>query len=142
MDAEAQPGAGIPTIQHVALRLAPSDLERAVRLWRLLGFEEVDPPVSLRGRSTWFEAGPSGARTQIHLLIDKAGRGGPERGLAGHVAVVVPRFEAALTALRRAGFAVEPRKPHWGSPRAFLEHPGGHTVELMQAPPAAAAEAG
>ena len=54
----------------------------------------------------------------------------------GHLAVVATDFEATVERLRAHGFEVEPRRPHWGAPRALVVAPGGHRVELMQAPPA------
>jgi SAM-dependent methyltransferase len=37
--------------------------------------------------------------------------------------------------LRGAGFEVEDTRQLWGADRAFAIAPGGHRVELMQAPP-------
>ena len=56
----------------------------------------------------------------------------------GHLAVVVPDFEATLERLRERGFEVEPGREHWGVPRARVIAPGGHRVELMAAPPSPA----
>lgn len=127
-------------IQHVALEIEPGQAERATEFWRLAGFEEVRPPAGLSERAIWMEAGPATARTQIHLLFaDPAeaastGRSG-RRSSANHVAIIPPDFDTAVAALRQAGVPVEDRRPHWGAARAFAEHPGGHTVELMAAPP-------
>jgi hypothetical protein len=44
-------------------------------------------------------------------------------------------FERAVERLRADGFAVPPGREHWGAPRAKAIAPGGHTVELMAAPP-------
>ena len=59
----------------------------------------------------------------------------PERG---HLALVVPDFEAALERLRGGGFETRPGREHWGAPRAHAIAPGGHRVELMSAPPSPA----
>lgn len=136
MDADPDPAAARATVQHVALEVSASDLNRARQLWRLVGFEEVDPPVSLRGRTVWLESGPTGARTQIHLLDPEADSRSAARGFGGHVAVVAYDFEKTVRDLKSAGFTVEGRSRHWGAARAFVSHPGGHTVELMAAPPA------
>ena len=55
---------------------------------------------------------------------------------SGHLAVAVPDFEATVARLRERGFELEPKRPHWGQPRALAIAPGGHRVELMAAPPA------
>jgi catechol 2,3-dioxygenase-like lactoylglutathione lyase family enzyme len=113
-------------VQHVALPTLRSDVDAEVAFWALLGFSRVEPPESLRERSTWVQA-PGG--TQIHLLYVS------EPAHAGHVAVVAPMFEETTASLRAAGFTVEPRTPHWGSPRSYVHTPGGHLVEVMATPP-------
>jgi catechol 2,3-dioxygenase-like lactoylglutathione lyase family enzyme len=114
-------------IQHVALETRRDDGEAASAFWRLLGFEEVEPPETLRERAAWLER----KGTQIHLLWKDEPAAPPE----GHVAVVVDDYEATVERLRDAGHEVEPRTQHWGVPRAFARSPGGHRVELMAAPP-------
>jgi catechol 2,3-dioxygenase-like lactoylglutathione lyase family enzyme len=114
-------------IQHVALETRREDGAAAEAFWRLLGFEPVDPPESLRERAAWLER----RDTQIHLLWHDQPTAPPE----GHAAVVVDEYEAAIERLRAAGHPVEPRTEHWGAPRAFVRSPGGHRVEVMAAPP-------
>jgi catechol 2,3-dioxygenase-like lactoylglutathione lyase family enzyme len=114
-------------IQHVALETRREDGAAAEAFWRLLGFEPVDPPESLRERAAWLER----RNTQIHLLWHDEPSAPPE----GHTAVVIDDYEATLDRLRAAGHAVEPRAEHWGAPRAFVDAPGGHRVEVMAAPP-------
>jgi catechol 2,3-dioxygenase-like lactoylglutathione lyase family enzyme len=114
-------------IQHVALETARADAEPAEGFWRLLGFEPVDPPASLRERAAWLQRGP----TQIHLLWAEHPTAPPE----GHVALVADDYEATLARLEEAGHPVDRRQEHWGAPRAFVRAPGGHRVELMAAPP-------
>jgi len=70
--------------------------------------------------------------TQIHLLYADE----PVIPAEGHVAVVVGDYEATLGALGETGFQPQPRREHWGSPRAFVRSPSGHRVELMAAAPA------
>lgn len=130
-------------IQHVALLIDTADAERACEFWHLVGFERVEPPPTLSERAIWMQAGSAHAPTQIHLLFKEPEAptegSGVESGdippFGGHVAVIAPAFEATVSALLQAGFPVEMRRPHWGADRAFAEHPGGHTVELMAAPP-------
>jgi hypothetical protein len=49
--------------------------------------------------------------------------------------VRVADHDAAVAALREAGFEVEAREPHWGVPRSYATSPGGHTVELFDTGP-------
>jgi len=113
-------------LQHVALEVADPDPE--VAFWALLGFRRVDPPAGLRDRAVWVQRGEQ----QIHLLLT----GEPVVPPQGHVAVVARDHAATLAALRAAGHRVEDRIPHWGAARAFATSPGGHRVEVMEAPPA------
>ena len=115
-------------LQHVALELDLADRGAAEEFWRLLGFDVVDPPPSLRERAAWLQRGS----TQIHLLFSDDPVAPPQ----GHAAVVVEDYDATLAALRSAGYEPDPREQHWGAPRAFVQAPGGHRVELMAAPPA------
>jgi catechol 2,3-dioxygenase-like lactoylglutathione lyase family enzyme len=115
-------------IQHVAIEVREADVAACVRFWALLGFEPVEAPPTLADRSTWVQAGA----TQIHLLYADEPVVAPE----GHVAVVAGDFAATLDALRAAGFAPQPRSEHWGSPRAFVQCPAGHRVEVMAFAPA------
>ncbi len=114
-------------LQHVALELDPAERASAEELWTLLGFELVDPPPSLRERSSWLQRGS----TQIHLLFSDDPVAPPQ----GHAAVVAEDYERTLEALRAAGYEVEDRAEHWGVPRAFVHGPGAHRVEVMSAPP-------
>ena len=114
-------------IQHVTLETRRADAEAARRFWGLLGFEPVEPPESLKEVAAWLQGG----LTQIHLLWHDDPTVAPD----GHVAVVLDDYDATLERLRAEGHEVEPRRQHWGVPRAFLTAPGGHRVEVMAAPP-------
>jgi hypothetical protein len=116
-------------LQHVALETARSDGSAAEAFWRLLGFQAVDPPPSLRERASWLQRGD----TQIHLLWTDDPVAPPQ----GHAAVVVDDYEGTLQRLREAGHDVEPRTAHWGASRSFVRAPGGHRVEVMAARPGA-----
>ncbi|HEX7244224.1 MAG TPA: VOC family protein [Solirubrobacterales bacterium] len=113
-------------LQHVGVEVAPGEIERSVELWRLLGFERVEPPPTLR-EYVWLEHDG----TQVHLMpIDS-----PTVPPRGHTAVVVADFDGVFAALREADFEVERRREHWGALRAVVIAPGGHRVELMARPP-------
>jgi catechol 2,3-dioxygenase-like lactoylglutathione lyase family enzyme len=114
-------------IHHVALPTRLQDVEAEVAFWALLGFSVVQPPPSLRERTTWVQAADG---TQIHLLH------ADEAQTAGHLAIVAPAFDTTLAVLSAAGHPSEPRTPHWGAPRAYVHSPSGHLVELMAVPPA------
>jgi catechol 2,3-dioxygenase-like lactoylglutathione lyase family enzyme len=114
-------------IHHVGIEIRPADVPRAVELFELLGFKQVEPPSSL-AQYTWLER----AGTQVHLMPEEE----PTVPPRGHFAVVAPDFEVTLAQLGEAGFEVERRREHWGAPRAVVIAPGGHRVELMASPPA------
>lgn len=113
-------------LHHVGIELQPSDVDRAVEFFELLGFERVESPPTL-AEYTWLDRGG----TQVHLMPEEY----PTVAPRGHLAVVVPDFEPTLGRLREHGFEVERRREHWGAPRAHAIAPGGHRVELMAAAP-------
>jgi len=115
-------------LHHVGIEVAPADIEAAVAFFELLGFERVEPPATLQ-KYTWLERDG----TQVHLMPEEE----PTIPSSGHLAVVVPAFEATVERLRGRGFEVELKREHWGAPRALALAPGGQRVELMAAPPAA-----
>ena len=111
----------------MTFEVRPDRLAECVAFYSLLGFEQVEPPISLRDRATWVQSGT----TQVHLMHVEE----PVVLPRGHVAVVVEDWEPGLERLRSAGHSVEPRREHWGSPRAFVRDPAGNLVELMEFPP-------
>jgi catechol 2,3-dioxygenase-like lactoylglutathione lyase family enzyme len=113
-------------LHHVGIEVAPADVEAAVGFFELIGFVRVEPPATL-GEFTWLER----EGTQVHLMPEAE----PTVPSPGHLAVVVEDFEATVARLRGAGLEVEPKREHWGQPRALAIAPGGHRVELMAAPP-------
>jgi catechol 2,3-dioxygenase-like lactoylglutathione lyase family enzyme len=113
-------------LHHVGIEVAPAEIERAVELFTLLGFERVEPPPTL-AEFVWLER----EGTQVHLMPEAH----PTVPPRGHLAVVAPDFEATLDRLREHAFEVERRREHWGAPRAHAIAPGGHRVELMAAAP-------
>lgn len=114
-------------LHHVGIEVAPADVEAAAAFFELIGFERVVPPPTLQ-KYTWLEC----KGTQIHLMPEEA----PTVPSPGHLAVVVPDFDATVARLHEGGFTVEPKRERWGQPRALAIAPGGHRVELMAAPPA------
>jgi catechol 2,3-dioxygenase-like lactoylglutathione lyase family enzyme len=114
-------------LHHVGIEVSPAEIERAAELFELIGFERVQPPPTL-AEFTWLERDG----TQVHLMPEESPTAAPR----GHLAVVAPDFEATIARLRKHGFEVEPRRNHWGAPRAHVLAPAGHRVELMAAPPA------
>jgi catechol 2,3-dioxygenase-like lactoylglutathione lyase family enzyme len=114
-------------LQHVALETREEDVDAVLAFWALLGFQPVEPPPGLAGRTHWVQRGG----TQIHLLLTSD----PVVPRAGHAAVVPDDYDAALEALRAAGHHVDRHPEHWGVPRAFVSDPSGHLVEVMSAPP-------
>lgn len=109
-------------VQHVTREIRPSELDRCVSFYEMLGFEQVPVPPGVAGRAVWLER----AGTQIHLMpSDDAS---PQRG---HVGVVVERYEETLERLRAHDHEIDPRREHWGSPRSYVRDPAGNLVELM-----------
>jgi hypothetical protein len=113
-------------LHHVGIEVAPTDVEAAAGFLELIGFVRVEPPETL-SEFTWLER----EGTQVHLMPTDD----PTVPSRGHLAVVPPDFDATVIRLREAGFDVEPKREHWGQPRALAIAPGGHRVELMAAPP-------
>jgi hypothetical protein len=127
-------------IHHVAIEVRPEEIERLVELFELLDFERVEPPPSL-ARFTWVERGG----TQVHLLPTES----PVVPPTAHVAVTLTSahsdsqsgqiraldFDDVFDRVAEAGFEIERRGEHWGSPRAKVTAPGGQVVEVMAFPP-------
>jgi hypothetical protein len=115
------------TLHHVGIELQAAEVDRAVELFTLLGFERVEPPPALAAEFTWLERDG----TQIHLMHEER----PTVPQRGHLALVVPDFATTLARLHEHGFETRPGREHWGEPRAHAIAPGGHRVELMAAAP-------
>jgi catechol 2,3-dioxygenase-like lactoylglutathione lyase family enzyme len=133
-------------IHHVTRVVERTDVEPCTAFYGILGFRPVTMPEGIAERAVWLEAGladgsgeagdgilqaPAGGQ-QIHLMFGEAAS--PE---AGHLALVCPDYDATIRALRDAGHDVEPRREHWGAPRAYVRDPAGNLVELMAWPPGA-----
>ena len=114
-------------IQHVTREVLPRQAAETVKFYGELGFRQVPTPATLDPGIVWMQLGP----TQIHLM--------PREDAAvqsGHVAVVLgDDYDDMLTRLRALGHSVDPRREHWGSPRAYVRDPAGNLVEVMAWPP-------
>jgi catechol 2,3-dioxygenase-like lactoylglutathione lyase family enzyme len=115
-------------IQHVTRQIRPDQLDRCVQFYEILGYFPVAAPASVQGRAVWLRHADGGP--DLHLMVD--GEATVERG---HVAFVISPYEAVVARLSEAGFEVEPRREHWGSPRAYVRDPAGNLVELMAEAP-------
>ena len=112
-------------LHHVGIEVRPDEIERSVELWEALGFEQVEPPATLR-EYTWLER----EGTQVHLMPTDE----PTVPSRGHTAVVVADFDRTVADLRERGFEIERRREHWAAP-CPRHRTGGHRVELMAKPP-------
>lgn len=114
-------------LQHATLEVPREKVRDCVAFWELLGWSELEPPPSLKGRFIW--VGKAG--THIHLMP----RDAPVVPEEGHTAVVSEDAERDVATLREHGFAPEPGSDAWNAPRWFVRDPAGHRVEIMSAPP-------
>jgi len=114
-------------LQHVSIEVAPGDVERMVEFWEAIGFRAVEAPGPINPYVSWLER----EGTQIHLIHTEE----PTVPVLGHAAVVAAGFDETVSHLIAAGFEVEEHRELWGERRSFAIGPGGHRVELMEAPP-------
>lgn len=114
-------------LHHVALEVAPDRIEAEVGFWSAVGFTPVEVPEALGPGTFWLER----EGTQVHLVS----AGAPVIPAGGHAAIVAPDFEEVVERLESDGFEVSRRREYWDARRAKVTSPGGHTVELMAAPP-------
>lgn len=116
------------SLQHVALEINGDDLEACLAFYALVGFEDVPlPDERLAGTARFLQGGA----TQIHLLLSDA----PDVPPKAHPAILLDDYERTLDRLREAGYEPQDRARYWGSPRAKVNDPAGHVVELMEFPP-------
>ena len=114
-------------LQHVSIEVAPADVERMLEFWKAIGFRRVEAPGPINPYVSWVER----EGTQIHLIHTEE----PSVPVLGHAAVVAADFDATVSRVAAAGFEVERHRQLWGKRRSFAIGPGGHRVELMEAPP-------
>ncbi|HKJ35817.1 MAG TPA: VOC family protein [Solirubrobacterales bacterium] len=116
-------------LHHVSLEVLPGDADRFGELLELIGFERIEAPEALGGAIPWYER----EGTQVHLIVTD----GATAPALGHAAFVAPEFERTLGRLEGAGFELEEHRELWGERRVFILGPGGHRVEIFEAPPPA-----
>ncbi len=118
-------------IQHVTRPIQRSQLDECLRFYALLGYEQIPVPTGIQGRGVWLARRGSDPKTaDLHLQFADAPM--PEQG---HVAFIVAPYDETLASLLAAGYEAEPRREHWGSPRAYVRDPAGNLVELMARAP-------
>ena len=83
-------------LQHAGIEVKPSDLDRTLEFFAILGFTVVPDPFD--GGFTWVEC----AGTQIHLMHEDD----PVVPPRAHVAIVCPQIDGAL-AIAPGGHRVE-----------------------------------
>ncbi len=120
-------------LQHVTQQVPPSQVDACIAFYELLGFERTRAPEGIAERAVWLQRGSG----QIHLMPTP-----DAESRSGHVGVVVEDYEPTLRALRCAGHDVQPRREHWGSPRAYVRDPAGNLIEVMAFAPGATLAAG
>lgn len=109
-------------LQHATREVPPPTLLACIEFYALLGLRQVPTPPGIGDRAVWLAHDAS----QIHLMpVDGA------QPQSGHVGLVVADYEQRLASLRSRGHDVDPRREHWGSPRAYVRDPAGNLVELM-----------
>lgn len=120
-------------IDHISYVVSRADAEACAGFYALLGFERVEAPAGLGERSIWLRAGGA----SIHLVFADRDTGPVEESPppgAGHVALVIDRYEARLAALEAAGVEVDRRSAYWGAARCLVRDPAGNVIELTAAP--------
>jgi catechol 2,3-dioxygenase-like lactoylglutathione lyase family enzyme len=121
-------------IDHVTLEVSAEQLDDCIAFWELLDFARVPLPEEFANGVAWMYHGG----TAIHLVVADE----PDIPRQGHAAVVLESYASTTDGLREAGFELRPQTEFWGSPRAYVTDPAGHTVEVMEAPPPIAAALG
>lgn len=114
-------------IQHVSLEIPPEELDRAIEFWAIVGFDRIEVPDQLGEEITWL------GRDGFHIHLIATSEHSASR--RGHPAVVAAEFDACLSRLEEAGFALSDAPNLWGARRAYAISPGENRVELMEYPP-------
>jgi catechol 2,3-dioxygenase-like lactoylglutathione lyase family enzyme len=114
-------------IHHITREITPVQMPDCVHFYGFLGFESVPMPPALEGRAVWLGRPDHADGVQLHLLMNDTAT--PQ---LGHVAFLVTAYADTVARLREAGFEVEPRTEHWGSPRSYVRDPASNLVELME----------
>jgi catechol 2,3-dioxygenase-like lactoylglutathione lyase family enzyme len=115
-------------IQHVTRQIRADQLARCVEFYGILGYGPITIPGSVEGGAVWLGHADGGPDLHLMPTADTVVE-------QGHVAFVVPAYAEVLARLTGAGFEVEPRREHWGAPRAYVRDPAANLVELMAEAP-------
>jgi catechol 2,3-dioxygenase-like lactoylglutathione lyase family enzyme len=101
-----------------------TDLERALRFYRLFGLVEIERAGAPMRRGAWLRF-PGGQ--QLHLSV-----GTPRPGARAHFAILVEDLAAARALLEDAGAPIETERDIPGVVRFFSRDPDGNRIEFQQ----------
>ena len=122
----------MPELIHTCYRIG--DIDRSVRFYEALGFEEVGR-LPIRDEAVNVFMGLPGDGPRLELTYNH-GVDGYEQGTGyNHIAVTVEDLDGTLAKLAEAG--IEPQKPPYSvtddGPRiCFVVDPDGYRVELIE----------
>ena len=122
----------MPELIHTCYRIG--DIDRSVRFYQALGFEEVGR-LPIRDEAVNVFMGLPGDGPRLELTYNH-GVDGYEQGTGyNHIAVTVEDLDGTLAKLAEAG--IEPQKPPYSvtddGPRiCFVVDPDGYRVELIE----------
>ena len=122
----------MPELIHTCYRIG--DIDRSVRFYQALGFEEVGR-LPIRDEAVNVFMGLPGDGPRLELTYNH-GVDGYEQGTGyNHIAVTVEDLDGTLAKLAEAG--IEPQKPPYSvtddGPRiCFVVDPDGYQVELIE----------
>ncbi|MBA2566453.1 MAG: VOC family protein [Thermoleophilaceae bacterium] len=124
--------AAVSELIHTCYRIA--DIDRSVRFYEALGFEEVGRmPIREEAINVFMGLPGDGARLE---LTYNHGVDGYELGTGyNHIAMTVDDLDGTLERLSEQG--IEPEKPPYrvsegGSRLCFVQDPDGYRVELIE----------
>jgi len=125
------------SLVHTCYRIV--DIDRSVRFYEALGFEEKGRiPIRDEAINVFMGLPDDGPEPRLELTCN-IGRSEPyELGNGyGHIAVTTPDLDAALARLEANG--IEPERPPYsvrdgGSRLTFVRDPDGYRVELIERP--------
>jgi catechol 2,3-dioxygenase-like lactoylglutathione lyase family enzyme len=109
-------------ILHVNVEV--TDLERALRFYRLLGLQEIERHGTPGRPGAWLRF-PDGR--ELHLSL-----GAARPRSRAHFAVLVDDLEAARAAFAGCGAPFETERDIPGLARFFTRDPDGNRIELVQ----------
>jgi hypothetical protein len=120
---------GEQLIHHVTLEIRKEDAHEAMEFWKLLGYMRVKIPSGRRGGNHfWLTSKKSQQAIHLHPVHV------PKVPDTGHVAILIEPWDRITHMLEVWGHELEPVLDYFGNKRAFVQSPGGHTVELIEGP--------